>query len=86
MLTIQAPCLPETDLPIVQPSAKDDLLNLERDQFMHLVRHRLLNPFQAITLTSRLICWDKMWMYFVQKLEAANALANLVLQLQFYLE
>lgn len=69
MLTIQTPCLPENDLPIVQPLAEDDLLNL--------VPHRLLNRFQTITLTSRLICWDKMWMYFVQRIEAACALASL---------
>jgi hypothetical protein len=43
---------------------------------MHLVRHRLLNPFQAITPTSQVICWDKKWMYFVQRIETAGALAR----------
>ena len=43
-----------------------------------LVRFRRpLNPFQAIALTSRVVCWDAKWLYFAHRIEAAGALVCL---------
>jgi acyl-CoA thioesterase FadM len=43
-----------------------------------LVRfRRSLNPFQAVALTSRVVCWDAKWLYFAHRIEAGGALACL---------
>lgn len=52
-----------------------------------LVRYRRpLKPFQAFTLSSRLLCWDERWLYIEHRIEAAGQPACLTVVRGAFLE